>query len=894
MYTVLSRISSPVAIVPVLEMVVTRRRWQPASACSAPTLTRSPATASLLATTLLTATLLAAARAQLGVVCPFPGCPAGTPCNASAAHLCSSQQCNIVSVTNRTMVCTAPRCDDTIMNAYETGYDCGGGCTGCGESDACNVGQDCRSGVCGNDEADAFVRCRNPTCSDGVANLDESDIDCGSYCCPTFALDGLPCNTLCHDGYRCQGALDCFSGRCFRLARKGNAYFCTSPRVVDSHPTYSSRLITALQFNNMTRRYFPRQVLIDAIAFLLDLPSFAVVIESITDVQRAAEWGPGAFADVVAANAVSPWSAAIVPRVLHLTGTSLQVNTTRPAGASAHLLRGAPARSGHKQGGSAQEHATPRRTQPSLVAARVHGRRVVATTSTHARHYITTMDTVVAVQVQIAVSMQPSEMLLIQGRLQELLTLRVLPGGWPEERLLARQAAHYSHIREYCSKYVTAATVMYTNITRVDCSEYADTSLWAYYDTLRANGSAPEQLLIQQAEQALTNSRRLAAHAWRSDEDFVSPRHLQYVAGMNISTLPRVGLLDLLPHSSMHYSSVVFSENVSADALFDTPLNSTIAEKILLLQEPIGVPGLPLYSTERFPIQPRIVLVDRHDRPVSNPRFTTTIGAFLDTDVFPPGGEVQLYGNTIVDLAGDGTASWRDLFITVNASNVVIWFVASWRDASGSRFSINASSVAFDTVIRPTPPPVIIIPKPIHPLVFVSATLGGIALTGSLIFTIAYLSLRKMASTKVVPVQVEKTVRTPVPPADAQPVVAVTAKHIPAGLEASDAPLDAAVTAAPPLAGAPSDAARDTLAARADDVSATQEAGFVDEPAPPHYQLALRALAQQLGELDVPLEMDEGDSRATVRIGDGHEDDATTQRRASAGSSAQNVVLLQW
>ena len=52
--------------------------------------------------------------------------------------------------------------------------DCGGSCpTLCANKKGCTKAADCKSGVCSSG------KCVEPSCTDGVKNGDETDIDCG-------------------------------------------------------------------------------------------------------------------------------------------------------------------------------------------------------------------------------------------------------------------------------------------------------------------------------------------------------------------------------------------------------------------------------------------------------------------------------------------------------------------------------------------------------------------------------------------------------------------------------------------------------------------------------------------------------------------------------------------
>ena len=92
---------------------------------------------------------------------------------------------------------TAPSCSDGVGNGGESDVDCGGPCAACAAGDACAGAGDCASGVC------AGSTCQAPTCADGVENGDETGTDCGGGC-----------PGACAAGAGCLAAADCDSGVC--------------------------------------------------------------------------------------------------------------------------------------------------------------------------------------------------------------------------------------------------------------------------------------------------------------------------------------------------------------------------------------------------------------------------------------------------------------------------------------------------------------------------------------------------------------------------------------------------------------------------------------------------------------------------------------------------------
>ncbi len=100
--------------------------------------------------------------------------------------------------------CRVPNCADGARNSDETGIDCGGSspyCVRCPAGQGCASGADCASGVCSGGV------CQAPSCTDGIRNGDESDVDCGGSC-PGCGL-----------AKSCSVNADCASGVCGQNVR---------------------------------------------------------------------------------------------------------------------------------------------------------------------------------------------------------------------------------------------------------------------------------------------------------------------------------------------------------------------------------------------------------------------------------------------------------------------------------------------------------------------------------------------------------------------------------------------------------------------------------------------------------------------------------------------------
>jgi hypothetical protein len=97
-----------------------------------------------------------------------------------------------------------PSCTNGVRDGSETDVDCGGGsCPQCGNGRSCFQPSDCQSNNCQN----GFCS-QGATCFDGVKNGNESDVDCGGGACPACS-NGLAC----FNSNDCQ-SLTCSNGLC--------------------------------------------------------------------------------------------------------------------------------------------------------------------------------------------------------------------------------------------------------------------------------------------------------------------------------------------------------------------------------------------------------------------------------------------------------------------------------------------------------------------------------------------------------------------------------------------------------------------------------------------------------------------------------------------------------
>ena len=102
-------------------------------------------------------------------------------------------------------------CRDRDADADEAGLDCGGSCQPCWDYSHCNVDSDCQSRACIPGGPDFSLWCAAATCSDGVRDAFESDVDCGGPCAP------------CAKGLVCANKTDCASMSCDNSAPSRHA-----------------------------------------------------------------------------------------------------------------------------------------------------------------------------------------------------------------------------------------------------------------------------------------------------------------------------------------------------------------------------------------------------------------------------------------------------------------------------------------------------------------------------------------------------------------------------------------------------------------------------------------------------------------------------------------------
>lgn len=131
---------------------------------------------------------------------------------------CASNMCYSTSpAAGASGTCTS--CNNGVKDGTETDVDCGGECNkGCATGLGCRTTDDCASGVCDSDTGPLLCRALSPqeSCNNGVQDREETDVDCGGSECATLPK-GCSARTSTDEAERCVENRDCeASAYCFR------------------------------------------------------------------------------------------------------------------------------------------------------------------------------------------------------------------------------------------------------------------------------------------------------------------------------------------------------------------------------------------------------------------------------------------------------------------------------------------------------------------------------------------------------------------------------------------------------------------------------------------------------------------------------------------------------
>lgn len=149
----------------------------------------------------------------------------GTPC-AGGTTFCNANKTCVTCTVNAGCApgktCYEEKgcvsCSDGVRNGGESDIDCGGPCGVCDDKKKCDLPADCKN-----------LRCENNicvSCSDGVKNGDEVNTDCGGLSC-SFCK-----GTSCGSNSNCAQGLSCADSVCCDDACAGACKGCNFPGMV--------------------------------------------------------------------------------------------------------------------------------------------------------------------------------------------------------------------------------------------------------------------------------------------------------------------------------------------------------------------------------------------------------------------------------------------------------------------------------------------------------------------------------------------------------------------------------------------------------------------------------------------------------------------------------------
>src|SRR5258707_6802 len=98
----------------------------------------------------------------------------------------------LLAGTSGCIVTVSNSCLDGVLDGTESDVDCGGAvCALCGEGRHCVVNADCSGGTCAvvGGQRICQVAPPGPTCTDGIKNGVETDVDCGGNVCSPCAIN---------------------------------------------------------------------------------------------------------------------------------------------------------------------------------------------------------------------------------------------------------------------------------------------------------------------------------------------------------------------------------------------------------------------------------------------------------------------------------------------------------------------------------------------------------------------------------------------------------------------------------------------------------------------------------------------------------------------------------
>jgi RHS repeat-associated protein len=173
--------------------------------------------------------------------CGGPSCSCSSAAQCAPGLDCSGGTCQSHCALNpHAPECIPATCSDGVKDGNETDVDCGGACPGCTTDHRCNTASDCGSGlVCGSHNGACFDKTREDSvcwpaqCANGVdpSECGSANSPCGQNCSCAQGCDAQATTNTCASGEACVKGL----GPEFKL---GTRDVCLSSACPSDDPAY--------------------------------------------------------------------------------------------------------------------------------------------------------------------------------------------------------------------------------------------------------------------------------------------------------------------------------------------------------------------------------------------------------------------------------------------------------------------------------------------------------------------------------------------------------------------------------------------------------------------------------------------------------------------------------
>lgn len=184
---------------------------------------------------------------------------------------------------------------------------------------------------------------------------------------------------------------------------------------------------------------------------------------------------------------------------------------------------------------------------------------------------------------------------------------------------------------------------------------------------------------------------------------------------------------------------------------------------LLILVQPLGAAALPLVSRRAFPTQPRLRLVDRHDRAVG--ATVAPLRVLASLLVLAAADQPRLLGDTSAALATDGGVAYTALLVSANASTAQVNFAVSWLApaADGAPLpAIAVLSAPFAVPDAPVPLVPVVARVPFSPIAVAALSAVGLVAAVAAVWVALRRRRIRLAGVRVHPNH--KPAEVPVPP----------------------------------------------------------------------------------------------------------------------------------